>query len=209
MLGIAGGSQLCQAQTPEDLPRASSLRGHQVPPDLAPFSSDIRAAVNQAESPNQPTSKRFDPTTLSEFTRLKNAPPEASGTGGGSSFKQVVSGVPVAGSLALVKPFLYVPPEYIRSVEQVLRLNLSLPVFAQTMNSTATVAYSFTVRQDGRITEIERERSTGSPALDNAIQSLLTSVSPLDVPRGVTLNPAQSSQPMVRFRFSLTYRPSN
>lgn len=195
------------AQDMTDLPRASRLHGRELPANLSPFSSEVRTNLARMESGDS-NSKTFNPATISEMTRLKAGATFSPEINVVPTFKQMVSGVPVAGSLVVVKSYLLVPPEYVRTIEQIMRLNLSLPIFARTMTSTATVTYSFTVRQDGKIIDLEKERTTGSPALDNTIQSLLTTISPVDLPRGINLNPSQSTQPLVRLRFTLTYRPS-
>lgn len=213
MVSVIALLSLCLFASPEnqqpepDLPRASSVHGRYVPADLSPFSTDVQEAIARAENIAKPPT--FDPATIREFSLKKATSLDGANQNPVVSFKQMISGVPVGGSLQMVKPHVIVPPEYLRTIEQLIRLNLSLPIYARNMTSTTTVAYTFTVLHNGQITDFDKERTTGSPALDNVVQNALRSISPLESPRGIVLTPENTSQPLARLRFSLTYRPGS
>lgn len=177
---IFGGRQAVCASIGEqdtDLPRASSLRGRELPTDLAPPPSPIVVRrVIEARQPEEQLSST-NPTI---------------------AFQQSVRGLRIAGTLRVVKTFTPVAADLVKNIEAHVRERLTLPDSVKSFGSTSTAACSFTVLENGEIVKIEQERSTGSPALDRVIPTLLDTILPVT---------GASRRPLLRLRLTVTFNP--
>jgi TonB family protein len=134
-----------------------------------------------------------------EFKRARNEGPPPSARSG-NSFRDTIGSVRIEGRFEVLTVQTPVSDNYLRTVERTIRGNIFPPIIARTMQQPMTVTITFMVRKDGTITQIEKETSTGSPALDATAISACRSSSPLP--------PLEANvDEVIRMRFTLTFNP--
>jgi len=134
-----------------------------------------------------------------EFKRARNEGPPPSARSG-NSFRDTIGSVHIEGRFEVLTVQAPISDNYLRNVERTIRGNIFPPIIARTMQQPMTVTVTFMVRKDGTITQIEKETSTGSPALDATAISACRSSSPLP--------PLEANaDEVIRMRFTLTFNP--
>lgn len=197
------------AQTPveddEFLPTAKTrLRGRQL--DARWFedaaNSKQKKDTRITEDPASPIDLRS--MIVSEMQKVRSGSlPEQVKAGLSSSFKDTIAQVTVEGRFEILSLNSPINDNYIRTIEGAIRSNVYPPIIARANQQKLSVAVLFTVKQDGKISDIEKESSTGSNALDAAAISACRSSSPLPPPPA---NP-NAKEDIIRMRFTLTYNP--
>jgi TonB family protein len=161
---------------------------------------DYETAGSSADQPQRPVID-FRSLLTGEFKRARNEGPPPSARSG-NSFRETVGSVRIESRFEVLTSNVAVSDNYLRNVERTIRSNIHPPIIARTMQQTATVTIVFSVKKDGTVVNIEKETSTGSPALDATAISACRSSSPLP-PLEAT------ADEIIRMRFTLTYNPSS
>lgn len=151
-------------------------------------------------------------TIVSELQKVRTGNlPEQAKAGLSSSFKATISQVEIEGRFEIVSLYSPINDNYIRTIEGSIRANVFPPIIARATQQKTSVSVLFTVKKDGKITDIEKENSTNSNALDAAAIGACRSSSPLPPPP-VTASSNNSGSgtnkdDIIRMRFTLTYHP--
>jgi TonB family protein len=191
---------LAQAQVisveEEFLPHSKThLRGRRIDP------TEFQQSGNGSK-PEAQTSIDLKAIVLGELQRVRrDTNTELAKAGISSSFKEIINNVPVEGRFEVLALYAPVSDNYLRTMERAIRANVYPPIIARTVQQAATVTVTFVVRKDGVITQIEKEGTTGSAALDATAISACRSASPLPPP------PAVKVDDVVRMRFVLIFNP--
>jgi TonB family protein len=127
--------------------------------------------------------------------------PQNAKSGSIHTFKDTISNVRIEGKFEIMAVYASITDNYLRMIEANIKSNIFPPIIARAMQQTSSVSVIFMVRKDGTITQIEKEASTGSAALDSTAISACRSSSPLPAP------PAVNVDDVVRIRFVLTFNP--
>lgn len=196
------------AQNPKEedefLPQAKThLRGRQI--DSTWFESVISKSDSKTdEKVNLELVTPADIRSLiaGEQQRLRSSNvAQLAKAGISSTFKDTISLIPLEGKFEILALYSSVNDNYIRTVEGAIRSNVFPPLIARANQQKTSVSVVFTIKKDGAITDIEKESTTGSNALDGAAISACRSSSPLP-PLSNTGN-----ENIIRMRFTLTYYP--
>lgn len=196
------------AQTPRDdeefLPQAKThLRGRQI---------DSRLFENTDLKSNPKTNDKADLEVITpadiksliagEQQRLRNSNvTQLAKAGISSTFKETISLVPLEGRFEILALYSSINDNYIRTIEGAIRSNVYPPLIARANQQKLSVSVVFIIKKDGTITEVEKETTTGSNALDATAISACRSSSPLPPLQTAT------SENIIRMRFTLTYNP--
>lgn len=200
-------SVLAQTPTEEDefLPQSKThLRGRQIDLRLFENKNSSKSGSNPNEKTDLEVVTPADIRALiqGEQQRLRSSSVSTLAKAGiSSSFKETISLVPLEGRFEILSLYTSVNDNYIRTVEGAIRSNVFPPLIARANQQKTSVAVVFTIKKDGTITEIEKETTTGSNALDGTAISACRSSSPLPPLSTAT------SENIIRMRFVLTYNP--
>jgi TonB family protein len=178
------------------------LRGRQLSED--DFRAINAALAAAAEKPDAEVTTDVDLRTsvIGELQKLKSdGIATLAKSGISASFKEVISQVPVEGRFEILMLNSPLSDGYVRNLERTIRANIFPPIIARTMSQTATVVVTFVVKRDGSITQIQKETSSGSSALDATAIGACRSSSPLPPPTNAT------AEEVVRMRLVLTFNP--
>jgi TonB family protein len=196
------------AQTPTDdefLPKAKThLHGREI--DARWFES-VNASKAKSKTSDNGEIEVVTPADIraliaGEQQRIRNhSVSQLAKAGISSTFKETISLVSIEGRFEILALYSTVNDTYIRTIEGAIRSNVFPPIIARATQQKVSVSVVFNVKRDGTITEIEKETSTGSNALDGSAISACRSSSPL--PPLSTLG----SENIIRMRFTLTYNP--
>ena len=191
------------AEDDEFLPTAKThLRGRQLDSRWFEDTAKQKKDVKITEDPANPIDLRT--MIISEMQKVRSGSlPEQVKAGLSSSFKDTIAQVTVEGRFEILSLNSPINDNYIRTIEGAIRSNVYPPIIARANQQKLSVAILFTVKQDGKIADIEKESSTGSNALDAAAISACRSSSPLPPPPA---NP-NAKEDIIRMRFTLTYNP--
>lgn len=192
---------IAQAQNPNEgefTPSSKAhLRGRRLDPQVFEDANNAKPSTEQ-----QQTAVDIRSLVITELQRVRNdIGPKMAKAGLAASFKDVVSNVSVEGRFEILELNAPVSDNYIANLQRTIRGNLYPPIIARTLPQTSTVAVTFVVKNDGAITQIQKEDSTGSAALDSTAISACRSSSPLPPLSTTTV------QDVIRMRFVLTYNP--
>lgn len=146
---------------------------------------------------------------VSELQKVRTASlPEQAKAGLSSSFKATISQVEIEGRFEIVALYSPINDNYIRTIEGSIRANVFPPIIARANQQKTSVSVLFTVKKDGKISDIEKENSTNSNALDAAAIGACRSSSPLPPPPIIAGESSGANKDdVIRMRFTLTYHP--
>lgn len=194
ILLMPAASVSAQAESDEFLPLSKThLRGRRI--DARDFEPATGTSVSDKPGVD------LKSMVVSELQRVKSETGSGVKSGVTNSFKDTISSVRIEGRFEILAAYTAVNDNYLRTIERTIRSNIFPPIIARTIQQSATVAVTFLVRKDGTITQIEKESSTGSPALDATAISACRSSSPLPP------LPSSAVDDVVRMRFTLTFNP--
>lgn len=195
------------AQTPTDdefLPQSKThLRGRQIDLHLFENKNGSKAGSKDEKTDLEVvTPADIRALIQGEQQRLRSSNvTQLAKAGISSSFKETVSLVPLEGRFEILSLYTSVNDNYIRTIEGAIRSNVFPPLIARANQQKTSVSVVFIIKKDGTITEIEKETTTGSNALDGTAISACRSSSPLPPLQNAT------SENIIRMRFTLTYNP--
>jgi TonB family protein len=189
--------------SPEDefLPQNKHhLRGRQL--SEADFQAAAIAAAAERPAAEATSTVDLRTSVIGELQKIKSDSSSALAKSGiSAAFKEVISQVPIEGRFEILMLNSPLSDSYVRNLERTIRSNIFPPIIARTMSQTATVVVTFVVKRDGSITQIQKETSSGSSALDATAIGACRSSSPLPAPTNAT------ADEVVRMRLVLTFNP--